>query len=159
MMESDPNTSIFPQALQLALEAEAAGNLPIGAVIVLEGQIVARGKNAIWSPQYSPDRHAEVEALRRVPDNLWHFSRNMILYTTLEPCLMCLGAILLGRIGVVVYGSADPYGGASLTMGHMPAYFEQIAAQTKWIGPAYAAECDKLYARVRSAERLRERQD
>ena len=145
---SEFDRSSFQRAIQLALEAEKAGNLPIGAVIGLNGEIVAEGKNAIWYPQYNPNRHAEIEALRSVPENLWESSRDMTLYTTLEPCLMCVGAILLHQIGRVMYGSADNYGGASLVFGHTPTYFEEELLKIEWTGPSYAAECDKLFMRL-----------
>jgi tRNA(adenine34) deaminase len=145
---NDFDTLFFERAIQMALEAEEQNNLPIGAVISLGGQIIAQGKNAIWHPTYNPNRHAEIEALRNVPEHSWKSSREMTLYTTLEPCLMCTGAILLHQIGRVMYGSADHYGGASMVIGHMPTYFEEEAAQTEWIGPAFAPECDKLFDRV-----------
>jgi tRNA(adenine34) deaminase len=138
----------FKRAIELALAAEEQGNLPIGAVICLDGEIVGEGKNAIWYPTRNPNRHAEVEALRSVPEHLWDHSRRMTLYTTLEPCLMCLGAILLHGIGRVLYGSADHYGGASLVIGHMPTFFEDQISQIEWFGPAYSAECDRLFERV-----------
>ncbi len=138
----------FQRAIRLALEAEGQGNLPIGAVISHGGKIVAEGKNAIWYPKFDQNRHAEIEALRNVPDHLWEYSRNMTLYTTLEPCLMCTGAILLHQIGRVMYGSSDYYGGASTVIGHMPTYFEEQASKSEWIGPAYPEECDTLFERV-----------
>ena len=148
MVTSDSDISFFQHAIRLALEAEREGNLPIGAVISLEGQIIGEGKNAIWRPDYNPNRHAEIEALRNVPQRLWTSSRNMTLYTTLEPCMMCTGAILLHQIGRVLYASADPYGGASPVAGHMPTYFEEAASRIEWIGPAYAEACDPLLDRV-----------
>ena len=149
----------FRRAIELAEEAGARSNLPIGAVISLDGAIIAEGQNAIWFPAHSPDRHAEVQALRRVPQDLWDRSEEMTLYTTLEPCLMCLGAIFLHRIGRVLYGAADAYGGASQVSGHMPVYFEERAAVTEWIGPAYPQGCDPLSERVMAlVERRRERE-
>jgi len=144
----DFDISFFSRAIELALEAEKQGNLPIGAVITLDGRVVAEGKNSIWAPVFNPNRHAEVEALRNVPEDLWGYSRKMTLYTTLEPCLMCTGAILLHRLNQVVYGSSDTYGGASSIFGHMPTYFEDELAKIAWIGPAYPGECDKLFERV-----------
>jgi tRNA(adenine34) deaminase len=72
----------------------------------------------------------------------------MTLYTTLEPCLMCMGAILLHRIGRVLYGAADPYGGASQVIEHMPTFFEEQMSDVKWLGPAYPEACDGLSERV-----------
>lgn len=146
ILESD--ILFFQRAIRLAGKAEKQNNLPIGAVISFEGKIVAEGKNAIWYPTFNPNRHAEIEALRQVPEKLWEYSRRMTLYTTLEPCLMCTGAILLHRVGRVLYGCADDYGGASQVFGHMPTYFEEEASKIKWLGPAYPEECDKLFERV-----------
>jgi len=138
----------FQRAIELALDAESRGNLPIGAVIALDGRIIAEGQNAIWSPEFNANRHAEVEALRHVPQEHWTSSRRMTLYTTLEPCVMCLGAILLHRICRVLYGTADGYGGAGMIRGHMPVFFEQAIACTEWYGPAFPGGCDPLFARV-----------
>jgi len=136
------------RAIQLATEAGESGNLPIGAVISLDGSVVAEGKNTAWFPAYDPNRHAEIEALRQVAEEHWERSRAMTLYTTLEPCLMCLGAILLHRIGRVVYGAADPYGGAIHVIGHLPQFFEEQASRVEWLGPAYPQACDGLFERV-----------
>lgn len=143
-----PDRFFFERAVELAREAEQNGNLPVGAVITLEGRIIAQGKNSAWSPAFNPNRHAEIEALRRVPQDLWSRSRDMTLYTTLEPCLMCMGAILLNSIGRVVYGAADSYGGASGVIGHMPAYFEEQVSRCEWTGPACPEVCDELFDRV-----------
>jgi tRNA(adenine34) deaminase len=148
MYTSDSDKNFFQHAIHLALEAEKQKNLPIGAVITLDGEIIAEGKNAIWYPQYNPNRHAEIEALRDVPQRYWKSFRNMTLYTTLEPCLMCTGAILLHRIGRVLYGSADGYGGASQIFDHIPTFFKEEVSKIEWIGPAYPEECDKLFQRV-----------
>jgi len=148
MIISEAETSFFKRSIQLALEAGEEGNLPIGAVISIDGKIVSEGRNAIWYPQFNPNKHAEIEAFRNMPEDLWKSARNMTLYTTLEPCLMCVGAILLHHIGRVMYGSVDDYGGASLVFGHTPTYFEVELSRIKWIGPAYSEECDKLFLRV-----------
>jgi len=67
MQLTTSDVACFERAVQLALEAEAQGNLPIGAVISLEGRIMAEGQNAIWPPTFNQNRHAEIEALRSVP--------------------------------------------------------------------------------------------
>jgi tRNA(adenine34) deaminase len=148
MTITESDVSFFTRAIRLAHEAEKQNNLPIGAVISLEGKIIAEGQNTIWHPKFNPNRHAEIEALRNVPDHLWEYSRDMTLYTTLEPCLMCLGAVLLHHIGRVMYGSSDNYGGASQVIGHMPTAFEEEVLRTEWIGPAYPSVCDQLFERV-----------
>ena len=155
MNNSTSDNEFFERAIRLALEAEKVNNLPIGAVICLDGRIIAEGKNAIWHPQFDPTRHAEIEALRSVPGHLWENSRQMTLYSTLEPCLMCMGAILLHNIGHVQYGSADHFGGSSKVIGHMPTYFEEEISRIEWLGPAYTLKCDPLFERVISIERRR----
>ncbi len=145
---SRSDIELFERAVELAEKAGESDNLPIGAVIGLDGSIIAEGRNAIWFPGLSPDRHAEIEALRRVPHEVRERLPEMTLYTTLEPCVMCLGAILLHRVGRVLYGAADPYGGATRVIGHMPTYFEDQASRTEWLGPAYPEACDPLCERV-----------
>ena len=145
--------SFLLEAIILAKEAERCGNLPIGAVLVLDGKIVARGMNSIWKPRLNLTCHAEIEALRSTPSQLWSRSREMTLYTTLEPCLMCAGAILLHQIGSLVYGSADPNGGVSSCLQYLPLYFQREFSLIQWIGPALPEECDPLYLRVQELER------
>ena len=140
--------SLLRRAIELANEAERNGNLPIGALISLDGQVIGEGKNAMWSPYLSLARHAEMEAMRSVAPALWLRSHEMTLYTTLEPCLMCAGAILLHQIGRVVYGAADFFGGSSISLDHLSPYFLEQFAQTEWIGPALPDECDPLLGRT-----------
>ena len=137
----------FERAIHLAHEAEKQNNLPIGAVIAYQGEIIAEGKNTIWHPAFDATRHAEMEALRSVPNHLWKKSREMTLYSTLEPCIMCMGSILMHFVGRVLFGAADPYGGGSMLAGHLPPFFEDQLTKVAWIGPAYPKECDKLYER------------
>lgn len=132
------------RAIQLAQEAQQKGNLPIGACITLDGNIIAEGKNSIWFPKYRPNRHAEIEALDAVPVDLWNRAVDMTLYTTLEPCLMCMGTILVHHIGRVVFGAKDIHGGAMCVVGHMPTAFEILFQSTQWIGPALPEKCDVL---------------
>ena len=152
MNASDQDTIYLRRAIQLAQEAERRANLPIGAVVCLDGTIIAEGMNSIWQPAVDLTRHAEMEALRSVPAHLWSRSREMTLFTTLEPCLMCAGAILLHQIGRLVFGAADPYGGVGPAVQSLPAYFREQFLLTEWIGPALPVECDPLYTRVRELE-------
>jgi tRNA(adenine34) deaminase len=136
------------RAVQLACDARQMGNLPIGAVITLDGEIVAEGKNTIWAPVLAPNRHAEIEALEALPPGLRARAGEMTLYTTLEPCLMCLGAILVYHIGRVVFGAYDHRGGCSCVLDYMPPAFERIFADVEWIGPAFPQVCDELSQEV-----------
>ncbi len=154
MTISSYDRSCMSEAVALALAAERSGNLPIGAVISLDGRIIARGQNAIWQPQRSLARHAEIEALKALPVDLLARSGEMTLYTTLEPCLMCMGAILLHGIGRVVVGAKDPFGGANSVFGSLPPFFKQRLEQTEWICPAFPVECDPLFIRIKALEKI-----
>ena len=146
--------SFFKEAVALAEQAGASGNLPIGAVIVLNDAIVSRGMNAIWQPARDLSRHAEMEALRNLPSQLRSRFREMTLFTTLEPCLMCAGAILLHQLGRLVYGSSDPYGGVSACNDSLPPYFKDQLPHMQWTGPALPAVCDPLYQQIMKLEKI-----
>jgi tRNA(adenine34) deaminase len=138
------------RAVHLALEAERLGNLPIGAVITLDRGVIGEAGNALLFPHYHPGRHAEMEALGRVNAALWPKSREMTCYTTLEPCVMCMGALLLHGVGRVVFGTSDPEGGTSQMLSHLPDYYAGgTAGVPVWIGPVLPELCDPLYARVK----------
>jgi len=147
---SGQDQTYLRRAIQLARLSEAEGNLPIGAVITLDGEIIAEGRNHIWSPVLAASRHAEMEALRAVPPELWPRCREMTLYTTLEPCMMCAGAILLHHIGRLAFGAKDEWAGAGFDTDRWPPYFQERARETQWEGPAMPGECDPLYQRARA---------
>jgi len=149
----EDDLAFLREAIRLAEEAERKGNLPIGAVIVLNGQTIARGMNAIWQPAIDLTRHAEIEALRSLPPDLRGSCVEMTLFTTLEPCLMCAGAILLHRVGRLVFGSSDPNGGVAACLHSLPPYFKHEFTLIQWTGPALPAECDPLYFRIQELER------
>ena len=147
------------RAIELALLAEQEGNLPVGTVITLAGEVVAEGRSTIWVPKFDATRHAEMEALRAVPTELWISSEEMSLYTTLEPCLMCCGSILLHHVGRVVFGSSDSYGGASTVLSHLPPFFQERIKHTQWLGPILPTECDPLHKRLQALEEARRGQN
>ena len=99
------------QALCLAEEAAQAGEVPVGCVIVRDGQIIARGRNR-REEKHSALSHAEIEAIAQANEVLgsWRLD-GCELYVTLEPCPMCAGAILNARLRRLVYGAADLKGG------------------------------------------------
>jgi tRNA(Arg) A34 adenosine deaminase TadA len=99
-------------ALDEAMRAGAAGEVPVGAVVVLDERVVAAAGNRPVGA-LDPTAHAEILALRAaaaVVDN--YRLTGATLYVTVEPCLMCVGAMIHARIGLVVYGAAEPRGGA-----------------------------------------------
>jgi tRNA(adenine34) deaminase len=100
------------EALALAREAGERGEVPVGAVAVLEGRIVGRGANARESAR-DPTAHAELLAIQEAARTLgrWRLS-GVTLVVTLEPCTMCAGAMVLARIDRLVYGAPDPKAGA-----------------------------------------------
>ena len=100
------------RALQLASEAAAKGEVPVGAVVVLEGREIGAGFNAPISG-CDPTAHAEIRALRDAASRVGNYRLpGATLYVTLEPCTMCVGAIVHSRISRLVYGAAEPKAGA-----------------------------------------------
>lgn len=101
------------RAIELALRAEAEGEVPVGALVVLEGEVVGEGWNRpIVS--HDPTAHAEIIALRAAAERLGNYRlTGATLYVTLEPCPMCAGAMVHARIGRVVYGASDPLAGSA----------------------------------------------
>jgi len=100
-------------ALRLAEEAAAAGEIPVGAVVVAGGEILATGQNRSIR-DVDPSAHAEIVALRAAcQEQANHRLTNATLYVTLEPCAMCMGAIVQSRIVRVVFGAYDPKAGAA----------------------------------------------
>lgn len=100
------------EALHLAREGGALGEVPVGAVVVRDGDIVGRGFNAPISRR-DPTAHAEIVALRDAAGHLGNYRLpGCTLYVTLEPCAMCAGAIIHARIARVVFGARDPKTGA-----------------------------------------------
>lgn len=119
-------------------------NLPIGCVIALNEKIISTGENAVVYPEYNPGRHAEIEAIRSVPVHLWSQAKDMTLYTTLEPCIMCMSTIILHGIGRVVFGANDKLGGGSCLLKHLPAYYDEGGVPTL-VGPVDPEVFDKYY--------------
>lgn len=104
--------TMMQEALRLARMAADLGEVPVGAVVVRDGQVIGRGFNRreSWG---DPTAHAEILAIREAARAVggWRLT-GCTLYVTLEPCAMCAGAIVLARLDRVVYGAADPKAGA-----------------------------------------------
>ncbi len=130
-------------ALGLALQAKAAGEVPVGAVVVLDGEIIGRGFNAPIS-RHDPSAHAEMMALRDAAQRLGNYRLpGCELFVTLEPCLMCAGAIMHARIARLVYGAGDPKTGACGSV--VDAFGERrLNHHTSAIGGVLAEECSTM---------------
>ena len=104
------------RALELARSAELAGEVPVGAVLVLEGAVIGEGWNRPIS-SCDPSSHAEIEALRAGARQLGNYRlAGSTLYVTMEPCPMCAGAMIHARVARVVYGTPDLRAGAAGTV-------------------------------------------
>lgn len=100
------------EALTLADRAAASGEVPVGALVVVDGRIVGRGHNQPIST-HDPTAHAEIAALRDAARALENYRLpGATLYVTVEPCLMCLGAAIHARVSTIVYGTPEPRAGA-----------------------------------------------
>jgi tRNA(adenine34) deaminase len=111
-MTSEPDEHWMREALALADAAEAAGEVPVAALVVHQGHVVGRGFNRNIV-DHDPSAHAEIVALRAAGEALGnHRLVDSTLYCTLEPCLMCAGAIVHARVQRLVYAAADPKTGA-----------------------------------------------
>ena len=132
------------QALALAREAAAAGEVPVGCVIVREGQVVGRGRNRREERQRTSS-HAEMEAIAQANATLgtWRLE-DCALYVTLEPCPMCAGAILNARIPRVYYGARDRAMGAC--GGVLNLFMEDFPNRPALVGGILAEECRALLA-------------
>ncbi|UCC56404.1 MAG: hypothetical protein JSU75_01100, partial [Gammaproteobacteria bacterium] len=100
------------EALVQASTAEGQGEVPVGAVLVMDDDLIGSGWNQPIG-RHDPSAHAEIMALRDAGQQLGNYRlAQSILYVTLEPCLMCVGALVHARVARVVYGAADPKSGA-----------------------------------------------
>lgn len=108
------------QALLEARKAQAIGEVPIGAVLVRQGQIIGRGYNQVETTK-DPTAHAEILAIREAAGQVggWRIP-DSTLYVTMEPCSMCAGAIVLARIDQLIIGAMDPKAGACGSLSNIP---------------------------------------
>ena len=99
-------------ALELAQRAASEGEVPVGAIVVRNGEVIGEGWNRPIAA-HDPTAHAEIQALRAAAQRVGNYRLSgSSLYVTLEPCVMCAGAIIHARVGLVIYGAIDPKGGA-----------------------------------------------
>jgi tRNA(adenine34) deaminase len=141
MAETDEN--LMRAALDEARAAAAAGEVPIGAVVVSGGAVIARGQNRVLR-DCDPTAHAEMVALRAAAAAVGNYRLLACeLYVTLEPCAMCAGAMIHARLGRMVYGAVDPKAGAAgsvLEVLNHPRLNHQMAVTAGVLGE----ECGEL---------------
>lgn len=128
------------RALALAAEAEAQGEVPVGALVVIDGEVVGEGFNQPIASG-DPTAHAEIVAMRQAATRVKNYRLSgATLVVTVEPCLMCVGAMIHARIGTVVYGTPEPRAGAlgsAIAAHETPGLNHRLAV----VGGVRAEEC------------------
>ncbi len=152
------DTDYMRAALELAAQAEAAGEVPVGAVVVLNGEIVGRGYNAPIS-RHDPSAHAEMQALRDAAQRVGNYRLpGCELYVTLEPCMMCAGAIMHARVARVVYGASDYKTGVCGSV--IDAFAElRLNHHAEVTGGVRAEECGLMLSNFFARRRAQKKQD
>jgi tRNA(adenine34) deaminase len=141
-----PDELFLQEALELARQAEANGEVPVGAVVVVEGKVCGRGLNSPITLN-DPTAHAEILALRQAAGALKNYRLEAAdLYVTLEPCVMCAGALVAARVKRLVFGARD------LRFGGVRSKFrladsELLNHQVEVVEGVLAAECVELVKR------------
>jgi tRNA(adenine34) deaminase len=149
------------EAIEEAKKAGQMDEVPIGAVIVLDGEIIGRAHN-LRETRQSSIAHAEILAIDKACQKLgtWRLE-DAILYVTLEPCPMCAGAIMLSRVQKVVYGAKDPKGGCAGTFMNI-LQDERFNHQSEVVTGVLEAECGVLlsdfFRNLREKKKLKKRQ-
>jgi tRNA(adenine34) deaminase len=157
MNEVNQDEFFMREALKEAREAEALAEVPIGAVIVINGNIISRAHNLRESKQ-SAVAHAELLAIDLACQEVgsWRLE-DAILYVTLEPCPMCSGAIILSRVKRVVYGASDPKGGCAGTFMNL-LQDDRFNHQSEVTSGVLEEECGQMlsafFSRIRERRKL-----
>lgn len=131
------------RALELARQARDHGEVPVGAIVVLDGAVIGEGFNQPISLA-DPSAHAEMQAMRNAAQRLDNYRLlDATLYVTLEPCVMCAGAMVHARIKRLVYGAADPKTGATGSVFNL-VQAEQLNHRLEVEGGVMEKECGEL---------------
>ncbi len=148
-------------ALALAKQAEDAGEVPVGAVLVKDQQVLAEGWNQMIS-QHDPSAHAEMLAVRQAGQRLQNYRlADCTLYVTLEPCSMCAGALVHSRISRLVYGASDYKTGAAGSIMNIvdhPKLNHQIAVTAGVLAEECAAMLSRFFQRRRAEQKALKQQ-
>ena len=153
---NEKDIALMREALRLAGQAAQCGEVPVGAVVVLDGEIIGRGYNAPIS-RHDPSAHAEMMALREAAQYLENYRLvGCELFVTLEPCLMCAGAIMHARIARLVYGASDPKTGACGSV--VDAFAEhRLNHHTEVSGGVLAEECGAMLSEFFAMRRAQQK--
>jgi len=153
-LSSTDDAGFMLQALALAREAGAAGEVPVGAIVVIDGEVVGRGFNRPISA-HDPTAHAEIAALRDAAARIGNYRLpGSTLYVTLEPCVMCTGAIMHARVSRVVFGASDPKTGAAGSV--VDIYSDsRLNHHAEVLGGVLAEECGALLSSFFASRRGR----
>jgi tRNA(adenine34) deaminase len=150
--EAELDARFMAEAIDEARRAAAAGEVPVGAVVVLDGAVIGRGRNQPIALA-DPTAHAEVLALREAARGRGNYRLpGATLYATVEPCAMCCGAAVHARVARVVYGAADPKGGAAASLYRL-LDDDRLNHRASVMGGIKAAECAALLREFFEARR------
>lgn len=152
--EAGMHEAFMQEALEEAEQAAAVGEVPVGAVVVRAGQVIARAHNR-REMDADPTAHAEVLALRDAAEQLgqWRLE-GCTLYVTLEPCFMCAGAIVNSRVETLVFGAMDPKAGAVGSLANVPAD-ARLNHRPEIVGEVLAEPCGQILKDFFAARRGR----
>ena len=143
MMQAELDRQYMQQAIEQAQLAALVGEVPVGAILVRDGQVISKAFNKPIT-NHDPSAHAEMLALRQAAEAEQNYRLpGTTLYVTLEPCTMCAGAMLHARVDRIVYGAPDPKTGAAGSVVDVFAS-KQINHQTSVNGGIMAEECGQL---------------
>jgi len=150
--EAMSDSDFMQIALDLAQQAAAVGEVPVGAIVVKNGEIIGRGSNAPIGT-HDPTAHAEIRAMRDAAQRIGNYRLvDCTLYVTLEPCAMCSGAIQHARIAKLIYGASDPKTGACGSVVNLMAE-PKLNHHTEMASGVLASECGALLSAFFSARR------
>lgn len=143
---NNPDETYMRRAIELAQHAEQQGEVPVGAVLVRDDAIIAEGWNQPIASQ-DPTAHAEIVTLRAAAAALDNYRLlDTTLYVTLEPCIMCIGAIIHARVKRVVFGANDPKAGAICSVYTIPDD-RRLNHHVEVTGGVLAQECGAILSR------------
>ncbi|MYM67241.1 tRNA adenosine(34) deaminase TadA [Pseudoduganella sp. FT55W] len=146
------DTDFMQLALEQAQQAWNLGEVPVGAVVVKDGEVIAVGCNQPIG-KHDPTAHAEIVALRAAAEKLGNYRLpGCELYVTLEPCVMCSGAMMHARLSKVVFGASDPKTGACGSVVNLFGQ-EQLNHHTEIVGGVMADECGAMLKHFFAARR------